>query len=216
MRTPGAGVGVVTLLCVAACAGDGDRPGPGTRPAGTAEAPANDQEWLRRGAATLAPFKERLLAALKEGLERGAGSAIQVCRIRAPELAAAAGSATVRVGRSSHRLRNPANAPRPWMEPILAEYRAEGGSRAPRVVGLPDGGTGYAEPIFVQPICLQCHGETLRPEVRDRLRELYPDDRAVDFRGGEFRGIFWVEFARGGSAVPGDPSGGPGPSAKFR
>jgi hypothetical protein len=206
VKAPPACVAIAVLAYLASCAGDGGgRNGPG---AAAREAPrdspaGDDREWLRRGAATLAPFKESLMAALREGLEQGAENAIQVCRVRAPELAAAAGSPAARVGRTSHRLRNPANAPRPWMEPILAEYRSEGGGRGPRVVPLPDGRIGYAEPIFVQPMCLQCHGETLRPEVRERLRRLYPGDRAVGFRGGEFRGIFWVEFA-----PPGTPPAG--------
>ena len=44
---------------------------------------AADPEWLRRGAATLQPFKESLMAALQEGLQQGPVEAIQVCRVRA-------------------------------------------------------------------------------------------------------------------------------------
>jgi hypothetical protein len=175
---------VVLLTGAAAC----------RSPSGEPPAPT-DEEWMRRGAATLQPFKERLMAALREGLERGPAEAIQVCRVQAPGLAAAAGGSGIEVGRTSHRLRNPANAPRAWVEPILAGYAAAGGGRAPRVVRLADGGVGYAEPIFVQPICLPCHGESPSPEVRARLRELYPEDRAVGFKGGDLRGLFWVEFA---------------------
>mgnify|MGYP000379000857 CR=1 FL=1 len=39
-------------------------------------------------------------------------------------------------------------------------------------------------------LCLSCHGAraSLSPAVSERLRTLYPDDRAVDYRVGEIRG----------------------------
>ena len=147
------------------------------------------------GAAVVRPFKRELMAALTAGLADGAVSSIDVCRLQAPELAAAAGSATIEVGRTSHRLRNPANAPRAWVEPLLAAYLADPADREPRTVGLPGGGTGYVEPIQIQPMCLACHGERLAPAVRAELGRLYPQDRATGFREGDFRGLFWVEFA---------------------
>jgi hypothetical protein len=147
------------------------------------------------GAATLRPFKRELLAALTAGLADGAANAIDVCRLQAPALAAAAGGAGITVGRTSHKLRNPANAPRAWLEPLLAARLADPGDREPRTVSLPGGGSGYVEPIYVQPMCLACHGESLAPEVQAELGKLYPQDQATGFREGDFRGLFWVEFA---------------------
>jgi hypothetical protein len=60
---------------------------------------------------------------------------------------------------------------------------------------LPSGGVGDAEPIYNQPLCLTCHGETIDPELRARIRDLYPRDRATGFRDGDLRGVFWVEFS---------------------
>jgi hypothetical protein len=102
----------------------------------------------------------------------------------------------VRVGRSSHRLRNPANAPEPWMEPLLAAYVEGSGSAVPRTVEIDPDTVGYVEPIFVQPMCLTCHGTNLPPGVQEKLVELYPDDRATGFESGDFRGIFWVTLER--------------------
>ena len=157
----------------------------------------DDAEWLARGGAAVAPLKRDLKAALEEALARGAPEdAIDVCRLRAPELAARASTPLVRVGRTSDRLRNPANAPAKWMEPLLAAYRSAPEDRGPRIVHLPGGGVGYAEPIAIQPLCLACHGETLAPAVRERLAERYPDDRASGYRLGDFRGLFYAEFAK--------------------
>jgi hypothetical protein len=131
-----------------------------------------------RGQAILAPFKSALQSALREGLaEEGPVHAIGV-----------------RVGRTSHRLRNPRNAPEPWMEPLLAHYLEDPEARAPRTVSLEGGRAGYVEPIFVQAPCLACHGESLAPGVAERLAELYPEDRATGFAIGDFRGLFWAQL----------------------
>jgi len=162
-------------------------------------ASAGDAELVRaaeiaRAAERLAPFKRDLQAALAQGLAEGPVEAIAVCRLKAPEIARALSHDGVRVGRASHRLRNPANAPPAWVAPILDAYLASPADRAPRLVSLPDARSGYVEPILLQPPCLTCHGETLAPAVATRIAELYPEDRATGFRVGELRGVFWIEL----------------------
>ncbi len=58
---------------------------------------------------------------------------------------------------------------------------------------LPTGGYGYAEPIWVQAPCLQCHGEHVAPSVDAAIRARYPADVARGFREGDFRGVFFAE-----------------------
>lgn len=140
----------------------------------------------------VAAFRTRLQAELKEAMARGPEHAITVCRERAPRIAAESGSETLQLGRSSRRLRNPANAPAAWVEEVLEFYASHPEDRAPRTVALPDGRSGYAEPIVVQPLCLVCHGETIAPAVQKKLTELYPRDRATGYREGDFRGVFWA------------------------
>ncbi len=159
-----------------------------------AEETPSDADWRARGAAAVQPFKQQLMAELTAALAKGPVNAVEVCRLRAPQIADAAGSSAQRMGRSSHRLRNPANAPRPWVEPLLAAY-TRGVATGPLVLHLPSGGVGYVEPIYAQPLCLTCHGEAIDPALRARIRELYPRDRATGFRDGDLRGVFWVEFA---------------------
>lgn len=101
----------------------------------------------------------------------------------------------MRVGRTSHRLRNPANAPPACAEPLLAANLAAPPATTPLSVVLPGGGAGYVEPIYVQPLCLGCHGESLEPRLAAQLSVMYPDDAATGFRAGDFRGLFWLEFA---------------------
>ena len=156
---------------------------------------AQDAE-LAHGAKLLAPFKHDLQQALKSGLAEGPAAAIQVCRVKAPGIADALSVDGVRIGRSSHKLRNPDNTAPDWAKPIMQSYLDDVSNREPRVVELGDDRWGYVEPILVQPLCLTCHGSQLAPEVTERIAELYPDDEATGFEAGDFRGVFWLEFPR--------------------
>jgi hypothetical protein len=147
----------------------------------------------QRGAELLLPFKQQLKAALVTGLAEGPASAIRVCREEAPAIAASLSVDGVVMGRTSHRLRSPDNAPPAWAEPMLARYQS-GEVKAPAMAVLGDGRLGYAEPITVQPLCLTCHGSQLSAEVSETLARLYPDDAATGFAEGDFRGLFWVEY----------------------
>jgi hypothetical protein len=140
------------------------------------------------------PFKQDLQQALKGGLEEGPAEAIQVCRVKAPGIADALSVDGVRMGRSSHKLRNPDNTAPDWAGPIMQAYLDDASSREPRVVELDGDRRGYVEPIVAQPLCLTCHGSELAPEVAAQLAELYPDDKATGFEAGDLRGVFWLEF----------------------
>lgn len=150
--------------------------------------------WTERGKTTLAPFKKQLMGALTESLEEGPVTAIDVCQYLAPEIAEETGSPGMRVGRTSHKLRNQDNAPSNWMQPLLDKYVRSSDKLEPEVVRLADGGVGYVEPIYVKQVCLTCHGSALSPSVADRIAEHYPRDEAKGFQEGDFRGLFWVEF----------------------
>jgi hypothetical protein len=164
-------------------------------PAAMAWAGPDEDQLKAAGAEALKPFKQQLMSALVKGLKGGPVSALEVCKDQAPKLAGEAGTDSVTIGRTSHRLRNPANAPEPWMEPLLEKYAGDPEMTAPTLVALPAGGYGYVEPITVRAACLECHGVTLDPAVEQKIDELYPADRASGFKEGDFRGLFWVKIA---------------------
>jgi hypothetical protein len=177
-----------------------DTPGGETLPAQGTAAQSVDivpTAATRRGAERLAPFKKNLMEALRSGLEAGPVSAIEVCQVQAPAIAASLSVDGVRVGRSSHRLRNPSNTPPDWVAPIMDEYRASGSTPSPRAVALGDGRTGYVEPIILQPLCVTCHGNNVPADVQARIDELYPEDEATGFDVGDLRGVFWLEYPEG-------------------
>lgn len=154
---------------------------------------AQDVE-LAHGAELLAPFKKNLQQALKSGLAEGPAEAIQVCRVKAPGIAEALSVEGVRVGRSSHKLRNPDNEAPDWVRPIMQAYLDDPSGRSPQAVELAGNRWGYVEPIIVQPLCLTCHGSDLAPDIRTRITELYPDDHATGYEPGDLRGVFWLEY----------------------
>jgi len=157
--------------------------------------PMNDvsEQEVAHAQEALLPFKQELKAALVAGLEEGPVAAIQACRTQAPGIAAAQTGDGVIIGRTSHQLRNPDNAPRAWMEPLLATY-AEGTRTESVAVRIDDATIGYVEPIYVQAMCLTCHGSAVEASTLAKIHALYPNDDATGFEEGDFRGLFWVEL----------------------
>jgi hypothetical protein len=164
---------------------------------GTGEGEVSEGE-IARAQAALAPFKQGLRDALTTAMREGGPElAIPVCQLEAPEIAASMTTGSARVGRTSHRLRNPENRPAAWTRVFLDEYAANPADQLPRAKRLATDLIGYVEPIHVQPICLTCHGETVAPGVRALLQEHYPDDEATGYSNGDLRGLFWVTLQTG-------------------
>jgi hypothetical protein len=157
--------------------------------------PRDDAAVVARAQAALGPFKTALKTELTQALAKGPEAAIDVCAERAPALARENSKDGVLVGRSALKLRNPANAPPAWLAPVMDDLsKTPSGSSEHRVVSLPGGRSGYAEPIWIQPPCLVCHGEHIAPALEAKLRERYPSDAARGFRVGDFRGVFYAEL----------------------
>ena len=72
-----------------------------------------------RGAELLGPFKSDLKQALSSGMQEGPAAAIEVCSELAPGIADSLSVGGVRMGRSSHKLRNPDNVAPGWLEPVI-------------------------------------------------------------------------------------------------
>ena len=160
---------------------------------GTVSLAQDDSEWLQRGAEKLAPYKQLLKEALKNGLQQGPEVAVTACNVLAPALTRNLTTGTVELGRASHKPRNPGNSLQSWMEAVSAGYQS-GSLGGAQVGALEDGSTGYLELIYMQENCMLCHGGDIPADVGARLDALYPDDQARNFRVGDYRGLFWVKF----------------------
>jgi hypothetical protein len=140
-------------------------------------------------------LRTTLLAALETAIkEQGPARAIGVCQSIAPALAKGLSRDGVTIGRTSHKLRNEANAPKPWVEPLLKKMIAlPADQRGPLTTSLPGDALGVVLPIATAKPCLACHGTAIAPEVATAISTQYPRDQAVGFSEGDLRGVFWVE-----------------------
>ena len=165
-------------------------------------AQAQDEELLKQSRnLSLSMLKElggKLQSAMAEG---GAINAIGVCNLQAPEIANRISTENqVIVSRVGTRTRNPVmGVPNAWQAKALAQFEAglARGDKPPdmefsETVAKPDGGKEfhYAKPILMQAMCLACHGnsEQISPEVKAKLSELYPTDKAINYQAGQLRG----------------------------
>jgi len=142
-------------------------------------------------------LQQRLSARLQEELQKGGPSrAVAVCRDEAQALTAETARAQgIRIGRSSHLLRNPGNTAPAWAERFVeAGAGRKAASVEALVVDLGDR-VGVLRPIPTAAACTRCHGraEDLSPDVRALLQTAYPQDRATGFEEGDLRGFIWAE-----------------------
>jgi hypothetical protein len=121
----------------------------------------------------------------------GPSKAVAVCKTEAPAIANAVSSEHgLRIGRTSHKLRNPTNRPPEWAREWVASRTTEATFKA-----HPDGRLGVLLPIHLKAQCVVCHGSPAQfvDSVRLELAASYPDDQAVGFEVGDLRGWFWIE-----------------------
>ena len=156
------------------------------------------------GRAIAAAFSTELRTALQAAMaEGGPLAAIRVCNEDAPRIAAAAAEQSgAVVGRTSLKVRNPANRPDEHERAVLAAFADElkpgtGGPPPERLDVLADGRVRYMSAIVMQPPCLACHGESLAPPVAEAIGALYPEDAARGYRLGELRGAFTITWPAG-------------------
>ena len=164
-------------------------------------APCAGQQALQdQGKQVISQFFSKLVSELRKGMKAGGPvAALAVCKVEAPKIAADVSASTGwQVGRTSLKLRNPANKPDQWELAVLEKFqaRADAGENPRDMIyseivqmdgrpvfrmmkGIPTGG-----------VCLTCHGNAIKPEVAARLVELYPQDQATGFTKGQLRGAF--------------------------
>lgn len=163
-------------------------------------APADAPERLRaaitQADAVFGELQNALVSTLGDELKAGGPArAVTVCHAEAARIARRVSKERgILVGRTSHRLRNPENAPPTWARRFIIPKSKSANDRAAIVVDLGDR-AGVLRPIYTAPLCTACHGPVreLAPELRELLQSLYPRDQAVDFVEGDLRGWIWAE-----------------------
>ncbi|MCF6171139.1 MAG: DUF3365 domain-containing protein [Bacteroidales bacterium] len=143
-----------------------------------------------------------LQRALKKAIKSGGMEhAIQFCNSRAIVLTDSVSNAQkVQVRRLAKKYRNPLNETDSAESKIFKDYILawlKGKTLAPKIIPNEKGQPVYYKPIGIQPICLNCHGKPgkdIPGGVADVIAGLYPEDKAVDFKKYELRGMWAVTF----------------------
>lgn len=158
-----------------------------------------------RGIATKMPPK--LLEVLDAEVKKsGHAEAMTVCREKAPQMAKNLSEQTGwAIRRVSLKNRNPKAVPDSWEKTVLEDFerRTVAGEKP---TGLEKGELvvegdkkvyRYMKALPTQDLCLNCHGtpDRIDPAVQTKLKELYPEDKAVGYGPAEIRGAITVKKA---------------------
>jgi len=163
-------------------------------------AAADEAQLLQEARGIPAKMVPKLLEVLQDEIDKGGhAQAISVCREKAPEMAKnLSAQLGWQIRRVSLKNRNPKAVPDAWERGVLEDFerRLAAGEKP---TGIDFGAIveengqkfyRYMKALPTQDLCLNCHGtpERLAPGVAAKLKELYPDDKAVGYGPAEIRG----------------------------
>jgi len=136
--------------------------------------------------------------AVKEG---GAEKAIDFCNLNAMSITdSLANTEGVTIKRLAKKNRNPENETTPIESKIYKQYIVEWLSNKTlksKIAINKDGHPVFYKPIIINKKCLTCHGipgETMPENIASKIKELYPNDKAIDFKDKQPRGMWAVTF----------------------
>ena len=145
-------------------------------------------------------FGTQLKGELMNGMKQdGATEAIEVCYSRAPQIAQQLSDSTSwEIGRTSLKIRNSNNAPDDWERSVLEDFEKKlkdgidiNTLEYTETVKIGDAEYfRYMKAIPTSSVCLNCHGSNIKEPVKEKISDLYSDDKAVNYKKGEIRGAF--------------------------
>lgn len=162
---------------------------------------ADEADYAEQAQATIGRFANQLMGELAGALaDDGPIAAVAVCQERAPAIAAdLSAESGWTVGRTSLKVRNPANAPDAWERGVLEQFEARKEAGEPvteltyaEVVSDAEGTQTYRvmRAIPTASLCLSCHGREIAPDLAQAIDKAYPEDEARGFAEGDIRGAF--------------------------
>lgn len=145
---------------------------------------------------------------LKTAIETGGFSeAVRVCNMEAipiSDIIATSSEKKIEIKRTTFKYRNPDNAPNEYETEALNYFKeliASGKTVPEYYLQKYSNGENaffyYYKPMKVASKCLTCHGDetTITPETQQMINEFYPDDKAIGYAEGDFRGLIRIEIS---------------------
>ncbi len=109
----------------------------------------------------------------------------------------------IKVKRISLKYRNPKNAPTPDELKVLQEIqnRLTNHKKVPKMIVKKISKNSYKvyKPLFItKNVCLKCHGtdKTIDKNAYKIIKQTYTDDKAINYKKGDFRGAFVAEITK--------------------
>ncbi|MDX2067161.1 MAG: DUF3365 domain-containing protein [Haliscomenobacter sp.] len=160
------------------------------------------KDYLQKGQMvaqqSFAALSGRLMAAIEQG---GIPHAVKYCNAAAlPLIDSLSNVHQANIRRTSLKVRNRQDVAQGWEKEVLEAYQgllAEGKKPAPVVKKLDPKRVAFAAPIFMAQPCLKCHGklgETLNEQHYAAIKQLYPQDQAIGYVDGDWRGMWSITF----------------------
>ncbi len=100
----------------------------------------------------------------------------------------------IKIKRISFKNRNNSNYPNITDQPILKKLSK---SQKPIVKEYGKMVVVY-EPIKISNLCLLCHGTNINPQLHKIINKLYPNDKAIGYKLGDFRGAVVITIEKKG------------------
>ena len=162
----------------------------------------NAKTLQKRGAIIIKLAATELGSALKKAINNeGAEKAILFCNhnaIKITDSLATAENVTIR--RIAIKNRNPENEVNASESEIFTKYLKEwkdGKTLEDKITIDNNGHPVYYKPIIINKKCLTCHGipgETMPENIASKIKDIYPNDKAIDFKDKQPRGMWAVTF----------------------
>ena len=158
--------------------------------------------YLKNGKEISMEAQKALIGHLSKAIEEGGTEyAVQFCNLKAINVIDSISRMNnCRVSRVSDKNRNPDNGLTTQSDSRIWEYYAKGIETEPKsdtVLNL-DQNIVYYSPIRIgMPTCLKCHGEPgldINESTIAIIDSLYPKDLAKNYKSGELRGLWKIEF----------------------
>jgi hypothetical protein len=137
-------------------------------------------------------LKPQLKNAIKNG---GFTHAVEFCSVQAPIIGKNANkNSDWKLKRVSLKNRNLNAIPDAWEEKVLKEFdkRQTNGESAKKMAfsEVVDGEFRFMKAQGSEKVCLQCHGKNIQAEVSAKIKQSYPNDKAINYEMGQIRGAF--------------------------
>jgi hypothetical protein len=162
-----------------------------------------DSTVIRKGKSIAMGTFKTLGSKLKKAIKKGGPTTgIDVCSSQARKLTDSMSTAyNVKLKRVSLKNRNENNLANETEKSILESWQTEidnGNPIKPKVLRADNNEITFVAPIKVKHQCIVCHGtdDFVSSEVRLKLKEHYPNDKARNYKKGDLRGAWVITFPK--------------------